>query len=228
MNVPLNRRRFEFTGRTCFMFMLEIVLLTLAIWRLGVVFLPEKDHTPATPNAAAQHLAQTPLPSAVYEALPTPTTDASIPLRLITFPGASMSAPIIPAGRVEGTWETRHLGDAVGHLVGTSWFDDVGGNIVLAGHVENYAGAPGPFKHLFEAEIGDLVIISDGYREEHYRVSLIERANPYDITWVAQDGEQRVTLITCTDWDWDQEAYLGRLIIVAEPIITAVRPGDPK
>lgn len=227
MNVSLNRRRLEFTGRTCFMLTLEIVLLALALWRLSITFLPDSDVVSPRPNAAA-HLLETPVPSAVFEALPTPTIDPSVPLRLITFPGASMSAPIIPAGRVEGTWETRHLGDAVGHLVGTSWFDDPGGNIVLAGHVENYAGAPGPFKHLFEAQIGDLVIISDGQREELYRVSLIERVSPYDVTWVAQDGRRRVTMITCTDWDWDQGAYLGRLIVVAEPVATAVRPGDPK
>jgi LPXTG-site transpeptidase (sortase) family protein len=215
----LNRRHFEFTGRTCFMLTLEVVLLAFALWRLGITILPDNGVTTNT-----SLLAGTAVPSAVYEALPTPTIDTSIPLRLITFPGASMSAPIIPAGRVEGTWETRHLGDSVGHLVGTSWFDDAGGNIVLAGHVENYAGAPGPFRHLFEAEVGDLVIISDGPREEHYRVTLIERVDPYDVTWVAQDGKQRVTMITCTDWDWDSEAYLGRLIVVAEPIATAVQP----
>lgn len=217
MHDSLNRRRFEFSGRTCFMLTLEVVVLAFALWRLGVTILPDND------TSTTSVIAGTMVPSAVYAALPTPTIDVSIPPRLITFPGASMSAPIIPAGRVQGTWETRHLGDSVGHLVGTSWFDDEGGNIVLAGHVENYAGAPGPFKHLFEAEVGDLVIISDGPREEHFRVTVIQRVDPYDVSWVTQDGEQRVTMITCTDWDWDQQAYLGRLIVVAEPIATAVQ-----
>lgn len=165
-------------------------------------------------------------PTPVRDTLPTPTPDTSVPPRLIAFPGASMSAPIIPAGRVGGTWETRHLGDSVGHLVGTSWFDGAGGNIVLAGHVENWAGAPGPFAHLFEAKPGDMVILSEGEREVRYQVTQIERVDPYDISWVAQDGSNRLTLITCTEWDWDQETYLGRLIVVAEPVTQLARQGD--
>lgn len=196
------------------MLTVEIIVLGFAIWRLSVVLLPSGGTSDSVDVTANQTLVPTP----VRDTLPTPTPDASVLPRLIAFPGASMSAPIIPAGRVQGTWETRHLGDSVGHLVGTSWFDSAGGNIVLAGHVENYAGAPGPFAHLFEAKVGDLVILSEGNHEERYQVTQIEQVDPYDISWVAQDGQRRVTMITCTEWDWEEETYLGRLIVIAEPL----------
>lgn len=207
------RRRFELSRRSCFMLTVEVIVLGFAIWRLSVALLPGGSSPASTISPTGS-----PPPTALRDTLPTPTPDTSIPPRLIAFPGASMSAPIIPAGRVEGTWETRHLGDSVGHLVGTSWIDGDGGNVVLAGHVENYAGAPGPFAHLFEAELGDMVILSDGVHEERYQVTKIERVDPYDVSWVAQDGEKRVTMITCTDWDWNEDTYMGRLIVIAEPM----------
>lgn len=203
------------------MLTLEIVVLGFAIWRLSVALLPGGGGATLAPLGTG-----TPPPTPLRDALPTPTPDTRVPPRIIAFPGASMSAPIIPAGRVEGTWETRHLGDSVGHLVGTSWLGGEGGNIVLAGHVENWAGAPGPFAHLFQAKIGDLVILSEGGQEQRYQVTQIERVDPYDVSWVAQDGVKRVTLITCTDWDWDQDTYLGRLIVVAEPLSMVAQQGE--
>jgi LPXTG-site transpeptidase (sortase) family protein len=134
-----------------------------------------------------------------------------------------MSAPIIPAGQVRGSWETRHLGDSVGHLVGTSWLGDPGGNIVLAGHVESQTGTPGPFAHLFRAKIGDLVIIREGLHEERFRVTIIQQVDPHDVTWLAQDGRARLTLITCTDWDNESQTYLGRLVVVAEPVVATAQ-----
>ena len=201
------------------MLSLEIVVLAFALWRLGLVVFPSFDGEVAQANRPSSYSLTR------RDVLPTPTPDASAPARFIAFPGAAMSAPIIPAGRVQGTWETRHLGDSVGHLVGTSWLDDPGGNIVLAGHVESQTGAPGPFAHLFRAKIGDLVVIREGLREERFRVSIIQQVGPSDVSWLAQDGRLRLTLITCTDWDNQSQTYLGRLVVVAEPILaTAQNP----
>lgn len=222
IDLPRRRRRIQFTRRTCFMVSVELIVLVLVGWRLSH-FIFDMDR--GTPVSTGQ-LRPAPTALSRRDVLPTPTPDFTIPARLITFPGASMSAPIIPAGRVGGTWETRHLGDAVGHLVGTSWLDGPGSNIVLAGHVENYLGAPGPFAHLFEAKEGDLVILREGATESHYRVTAIRQADPYDVSYVAQNGNPRLTLITCTDWDYEQNTYLGRLIVIAEPAITTAQ-GSP-
>jgi LPXTG-site transpeptidase (sortase) family protein len=211
------KHRTRFTSQTCFMLSLEMVVLVFALWRMGVSVFPDFRHSAAPTSApGVQALTR-------QDVLPTPTPDTSAPVRLIAFPGASMSAPVIPAGRIQGTWETRHLGDSVGHLVGTSWLDDPGGNIVLAGHVESYTGSPGPFAHLFEAKLGDLIILREGIREEHFRVTDIERVDPNDVSWLAQDGRRRLTLITCTEWDNKSRTYQGRLVVVAEPDVTTAQ-----
>ncbi|MCL4239510.1 MAG: sortase [Anaerolineae bacterium] len=211
------KRRLRFTPLSCSMLSVEFIVLIFAVWRLSSALLPATSATATPPR--------TPPPQGLRpeDVLPTPTPDRTVPVRQIMFPAASVGAPIIPAGRVRGTWETRHLGDSVGHLVGTAWLDDSGGNIVLAGHVESFTGAPGPFAYLFEAKLGDLVVLREGAREERYRVTQIEDVDPYDVSWLAQDGVSRITLITCTDWDFDAETYLGRLVVVAEPVVMAAQ-----
>lgn len=207
----LYRRRYRLSGRALLMLGLEVLVLALAVWRLSDgSILPSEPLAGAVPDANA--------PLTRRDVLPTPTTNNAVPPRLIVFPGASMSAPIIPADRVRGSWETRHLGDAVGHLAGTSWLDDPGGNIVLAGHVESVTGASGPFKHLFEAQLGDLLLLRDGEREAYFRVVAVERTTPDDVDVVRQDGRPRLTLITCTDWDYERAEYQGRLVVIAEPV----------
>jgi sortase A len=217
--LPRKRRRIEFTRQTCFMLTVQLIVMVLVGWRLSVYVF----ETNRSASISTDSIRPAPTALSTRDVLPTPTPDFTIPARLITFPGASMSAPIIPAGRVGGTWETRHLGDSVGHLVGTSWLDGPGNNIVLAGHVENYTGDPGPFAHLFEAHEGDLVILREGTTEAHYRVVSIEHVDPYDVSYVAQSGKPRLTLITCTNWDFEQNTYLGRLVVVAEPILAAAQ-----
>ncbi|HEX3049460.1 MAG TPA: class F sortase [Aggregatilineaceae bacterium] len=212
----LNKRR-GCSSRTILMLSLELFVLVFALYRFKDSLFPSND-TPTTEQPTpSTETGTTPQGLTRRDVLPTPTIDNTIPPRYITFPGAQMSAPIVPAGRVGGTWETRHLGDSVGWLVGTSWLDGPGGNIVLAGHVESATGEPGPFAYLFEAKAGDLVILKDGTREERYVVTMIEEASPNDVAYVAQDGRSRLTLITCTDWDYEQKTYHGRLIVIAEP-----------
>ncbi len=211
------KRRLRFTPLSCTMLSVEFIVLVFAVWRLSSALLPAASSTATPPR--------TPPPQGLRpeDVLPTPTPDRTAPVRQIMFPAVSVGAPIIPAGRVRGTWETRHLGDSVGHLVGTAWLGGSGGNIVLAGHVESFTGAPGPFAYLFEAKLGDLVVLREGTREERYRVTRIEYVDPYDLSWLAQDGISRITLITCTDWDFDTETYLGRLVVVAEPVVMAAQ-----
>lgn len=152
------------------------------------------------------------------DVLPTPTADQSQPPRTITFPGALLTSRVIEAVRTESSWETRYLGDAVGHLQNTSWLGGAGGNIVLAGHVETAFGEPGPFAYLFEAVIGDQVILRDGEQERIFQVVSIEEAPPDEVSYVIQDGKERLTLITCTNWNQADQTYLGRLVVIAEPV----------
>lgn len=155
------------------------------------------------------------------DVLPTLTPNPAAPVRSIVFPAAGLTSPIIESIRTANSWETRYLGSSVGHLQGTSWLNGAGGNIVLAGHVEDATGLPGPFAYLFKVKKDDLVILHEGTRGVYYRVVAIERAAPDNMSYVAQDGRPRLTLITCTDWDFKAETYQGRLIVVAEPLMSA-------
>lgn len=152
------------------------------------------------------------------DVLPTPTMNLNAPRRALVFPAAALTSPIIESIRTEDSWETRYLGHNVGHLEGTAWLHGPGVNIVLAGHVEDENGAPGPFAYLFGAKLGDLVILQEGTQQVVYRVTAIEQAEPTEMHYVAQNGSPRLTLITCTDWDYGERTYLGRLIVVAEPM----------
>ncbi|HRE47828.1 MAG TPA: sortase [Aggregatilineales bacterium] len=154
------------------------------------------------------------------DVLPTPTVDHSVPPRYLVFPAASLTSRIIEAIRTDTTWETRYLGDSVGHLEGTSWFDNEQGNIVLAGHVESATGAPGPFAFLFKVNKDDLVILQEGAVSKYYRVTEIIQAKPDDVYLTEQNGSGRLTMITCTEYDYKERTYNGRLVVIAEPLTT--------
>jgi len=209
----------------------KIAWWQLALMSIGVIFIVVawqrlNDNTPLGPVTSRTLVpGMTPtVPNRLMrgDVLPTPTPDMNESPKAIIFPAAALTSPIIKAVRTSDSWETRYLGDSVGHLDGTAWFDSPGGNIVLAGHVENEVGAPGPFAYLFKVEKDDVIVLRDGSRSVYYRVSEIVKAAPDDIKFVAQDGRARLTLITCSDYDWKQQAYLSRLIVIAEPVV--VRP----
>jgi LPXTG-site transpeptidase (sortase) family protein len=151
----------------------------------------------------------------IGDVLPTLTPDTSVPLRQLIFPAANIVAPIVEAVRAGDSWEVRYLGQSVGHLAGTSWLDGLGGNIVLAGHVEDAEGKPGPFANLSQAKTGDTLILRDGQREIVYRVVTIAHAAPDEMQYVAQNGRHLLTLITCSDWDSKAATYHSRLVVIA-------------
>lgn len=219
----LAQRRSLPSVRTCAMLLVELGVLGAALVLVAGDILPALPSSSRLSGDRGPRIEQPP-PRALEpeDILPTLTPIPYVPPKLITFPAAEMSATIVEAGRVGGTWETRHLGDSVGHLVGTTDLFDLG-NVVLAGHVESHTGSPGPFRYLFEANIGDLVIISQGTRESYFAVSDIEIVDPYDVSWVAQSGPHRLTLITCTDWNPVSRTYDGRLVVIAEPTTMAAQ-----
>jgi len=151
------------------------------------------------------------------DVLPTLTPVPNAPIRQIIFASAHVDAPIVPAVRSGASWEVRYLGDSVGHLEGTGWLNDPAGNIVLAGHVEDAKGQPGPFAQLSLSAPGDTVILREGSKENLYRVVSVNQAAPDDMHYVAQDGHRRLTLITCIDYDFKDGIYQKRLVVVAEP-----------
>jgi LPXTG-site transpeptidase (sortase) family protein len=158
------------------------------------------------------------------DVLPTPTRDPKQTTRKIYFAGANLVAQIVPSPRTTVSWETRHLSDDVGLLEGTAWLDDPLGNIVLIGHVEDQLGRPGPFAYLTQAKTNDLIILTEGLREVHYTVASVQYVAPDDMSYVQPKGHSILTLITCADWDAKTNAYLKRLIVIAERVSTPLTP----
>ncbi len=186
------------------------VVLVFAAWQQLTTPMVNSPVLPGVTPTLPQHLTRA-------DVFPTHSPAPDVPLRQIIFPGAHVVAPITLAVRSGNSWETRYLGDSVGHLEGTSWLDDPGGNIVLAGHVEDAKGQPGPFAHLFDVEYGDLIILREGQRQDAFRVASIERAAPNDMHYLVRDGRRRITLITCSDWDIQTAAYRSRFVVIAVP-----------
>lgn len=160
---------------------------------------------------------------------PAPTPDLSAELateRKIFFPNAGTVGRIVTVRRIPGGWDVTYLQDLVGHLEGTSWLGE-SGNTVLAGHFEDQVGAPGPFRYLYHAEIGDRIMIQDGSDAQFliYQVTEVFTTSPDDVEVLRNTLTPRLTLITCDSWNPNHNTYDERLVVIAEPI-QMVASGD--
>jgi LPXTG-site transpeptidase (sortase) family protein len=132
-------------------------------------------------------------------------------------PSAGIYAPVVQAYLDGTSWDVTRLGENVGHLQGTSWIDGPG-NVVLSGHVELADGRQGVFSNLDELQINDIIVVVTGENERRYVITQIDSTTPDDLGPIKPTVEDRLTLITCGNYDFFQDAYLERLIVVAEPI----------
>ncbi len=160
----------------------------------------------------------------------TTTTDSATPIpapnlgvdlatgRRIIFPHAGTVGRIVTAQRIPGGWDITYLQDLVGHLEGTPWIGE--GNTVLAGHFEDQIGNPGPFRYLYEAEVGDRIMVQDGEDApmEIYQVTEVFTTEPDDIEVLRNTDTPRLTLITCDDWNQNRQTYDERRVVIAEPL----------
>jgi len=136
----------------------------------------------------------------------------------IFIPTAGISQVIIDSLLEPDGWQVDHLGDRVGHLQGTAWLGETG-NIVLAGHVENSDGNPSVFAEIGDLVVGDLVILSHLEQEYSYRVIEIKVVESSDLSVVYPvPGEEWVTLITCTGYDFISGEYEQRTVVIAERV----------
>ena len=93
------------SSRAVVMLGLEVIVLALAVWRLSDAFVSRSNSPKLSPRDELT----------AHDVLPTPTLDRSIPPRMIVFPGASMSAPIVPADPMR-PGRPAPSGGASGHL----------------------------------------------------------------------------------------------------------------
>jgi LPXTG-site transpeptidase (sortase) family protein len=136
-------------------------------------------------------------------------------------PAAGISAPIVQVYLDGTSWDVTSLGMAVGHLQGTTWLDDGPGNIVLSGHVELADGRRGIFSRLDDLAVGDEIYVTRDGVDRVYRIIEINSVDPDDLTPLYPTTTPRLTLITCSSYDFWSDTYEQRHVIVAELITNA-------
>ena len=173
-----------------------------------IVFLPTS--TPVVTSAAPAQAAALPTP------LPIPTNEPSV---LLVIPQANVGAKIVHVFLDDkGSWDVSHLGADVGQLEGTAWMNHPG-NMGLVGHVELKDGSPGVFAHLKDLKTGDQVLfIESGNTPRVYKVDTIQSVSPDDMSVLYPTANDKLTLITCDDYDFVSNTYFKRTVVTASRV----------
>lgn len=138
-------------------------------------------------------------------------TQAGLANRLV-IPGLNLDAPIVLSPIENQSWKVDHLGQSVGHLEGTAP-PGSNSNLVLAAHVTVSANVNGPFFKLNQLVPGDVVYVYNEGQEFQYVVDgmqTVDRAT-IDVTFPSDTGQ--ITLITCSNWDNNEQRYVDRLVV---------------
>jgi LPXTG-site transpeptidase (sortase) family protein len=188
---------------------------------IGIGFLIyDNDFTPRPRHSAP---VVQPTVTLLSTLIPTPTLQPVARPREITA-GATFFAPTagidtsVIQSYLDGTsWDIRDLGTHAGHLQGTAWMDEPG-NIVLAGHVEMSDGRKGIFSTIEELQVGDPLILTQNKERHIYSVKELLTVDPDDMTVLYPSSSEQLTLITCANYDFIQDVYHERYIVVADRI----------
>ena len=109
------------------------------------------------------------------------------------------------------------LQHGVVHYPGTAYPGD-DGNVVITGHSSYFPWDPGRFKDVFallhQVSVGDEVVVYQDQKKYKYVVYEKKVVSPSQVEVLTQDGDDRLTLITCTPVGTD----LNRLIVLAKPV----------
>lgn len=152
--------------------------------------------------------------------------DITPPDDRIIIPRINKNVPVVPVntenlikkdwGALEGDIQEA-LKDGVVHYPGTARVGQKG-NVVLTGHSSYFPWDPGRFKDVFallhEVAVGDRIIVYEDQKKVQYEVYETRIVSPAQVDVLTQQGENRLTLITCTPIGTN----LKRLIILARPV----------
>jgi LPXTG-site transpeptidase (sortase) family protein len=197
----------------------------------GVIFYLVDNRDNLSPNVIQQTASTevaviAPTAIAVQATVFPSLTETLNPRRVITrqeIPGdasiyisrAGVVSNVIQAYLDGSSWDISQLRSNVGHLEGTAWVDQPG-NVVLSGHVELSDGKPGIFAELNVIQINDLVRVQSNGKWHTYMVTEVYMTTPHNLEPLMPTPEDRLTLITCNSYDFFTNAYLERVIVVAE------------
>jgi len=162
-----------------------------------------------------------PIPTPVITITPQPgdaEPDLS-PVVRIVIPGIIVDTDVKYVPYDGYSWMISGLRQEVAWMGNTSW-PGLGSNTALAGHITVAGMGDGPFRHLDELQLGEVVIL---YTEKniytyHVRESRVTDDEDMSVTLASVDPQ--VTLITCVDWDKESQTYVNRLVVFADLIRT--------
>ena len=137
--------------------------------------------------------------------------DASI---ILDIPALSIDIPIVGVPLKEGTWNVSWLGNQAGWLEGSA-FPSWNGNSVLTSHVYLPNGKPGPFAKLHELKTGDQVIVHAFGQKYIFEVLTNAIVAPTDRSIMKHEDIPWLTLVTCTDYDAENDTYKNCFIVRA-------------
>lgn len=172
--------------------------------------------TPNNNNTAQQVDAENPDTANIVDENSPVTIPSVINNARIVIPEIAISAEITTAYLDGTSWDVSRLGNSVGHLQGTAWFDDFVGNIVLSGHVELSDGRQGVFAPIGELNAGDIIQVFEADQERTYMVVDVYEVEPSDLEPLYPTDFDRLTLITCGGYDFFSDSYQIRTVVVAD------------
>lgn len=169
-------------------------------------------------------VAQTPEQS--KKQIPALALQVSPPDDRVIIPSINQNVPIVSVSTenlINRDWNALEkeiqgaLQDGVVHYPGTAQPGDHG-NVVITGHSSYFPWDPGRFKDVFAAlhkvAVGETVIVYHEQKQYLYKVYEIKEVTPDKVEVLAQEGGDRLTLITCTPVGTN----LRRLIVLARPV----------
>ncbi len=183
-----------------------------------------EDAAPTTAETSGDVVVDeaTATPAPTREAAPTLQGAVDIGVSSLLIPRTGAIAQITQVYLDGISWDVSNLGMNIGHLQGTSWVTGTPkGNIVLSGHVELSDGRRGIFAGLDEMRVGETVILTRDGVDHFYRVTELYTVSPDDLTPVYPTTEERLTLITCSGYDFFADTYDERQVVIAERVYDA-------
>ncbi len=152
-----------------------------------------------------------------------PTIDTSAdPLIVVSemsllIPRLAVETEVTHAPIVGNEWDISRLRDEVAHLAGTVYPGEPG-NSVLAGHVTVPGSGWGPFRELEQLQPGDEIFVERGTGIYTYVVAEKSVVDPTNVEVAYPTNDDRLTLITCSDWDEEEETYAKRIVVIGYKI----------
>ena len=136
---------------------------------------------------------------------------------MLEIPSLNLKSAIVGVPQSpDAGWDLSWLGGSVGYLAGSA-FPTWAGNSVLAAHVYEANGLPGPFINLGRLRWGQPVIIHAWGQQYIYEVRSVKAAvDPTDTTALTEHEDYPwLTLITCHDYDAQTNSYRWRTVVRA-------------